>query len=100
MAELRKLTKELCDKCIFMPERDNGCNYMGVTGESRIFANGKKVVPAGYCDKFIEGPKISKRIAAWGHSDMTLIYSDEGGRIYERNYKKDRNDIDSSDADS
>ena len=100
MVELRELTKELCDKCIFMPERDNGCNYMGVTGQSRVFKNGKKVVPTGYCDKFIEGPKISKKIVTWGHSDMTLIYSEEGGRIYERKYKKFIDRIDSTDADT
>jgi hypothetical protein len=65
-----------------MPERDNGCNYMGVTGESRVFANGKKVVPTGYCDKFIEGPKISQKIAAWGHSDMTLVYKEIGDKTW------------------
>lgn len=100
MAELRELTKELCDKCIFMPERDNGCNYMGVTGQSRIYKDGKKVVPTGYCDKFIEGPKISKKIATWGHSDMTLIYSENGGYVYERKYKRIFDRTDSSDADS
>lgn len=83
MAELRILDKGLCNKCIFWPERDNGCNYMDATGQSRVFKDGKRVVPPGYCDKFIEGPKISKRIVAWGHKDMDILFIKEEG-VYER----------------
>lgn len=95
MAILRKLTPELCDKCKYMQGvKENGCNYMTITGHSRIFENGKKTVPSGYCDKFEEGRKITQTVKAWGHDDMTMIYSKKGGELYERNYHQliDRDD--------
>lgn len=90
MAKLRKLSPELCDTCIFMPVvTENGCNYLGVTGHSRIFENGQKVVPTGYCDKYKQGEKITGELHSWRATDMTMIYCDNGGRVYEKRYGKD-----------
>ena len=101
MAILRKLTPELCDKCKYMQGvKENGCNYLPITGHSRIFDKGIRTVPDGYCDKFEEGRKITQTVNAWGHEDMTMIYSKKGGEIHERNYRKNHNMSDSLDADS
>lgn len=98
MAKLRKLTRELCDKCIYMSgTRKNGCNYMALTGHSRVFKGRDKVVPDGYCDKFQAGKKITNFMRAW---ERDLIYSEKGGQMYVKNYRKYIDNADSYDADS
>ena len=82
MAKLRKLTPELCDTCVFMPVvTENGCSYMTLTGHSRVFKDGKKVVPSGYCDKYIKGEKCAS-YHCWRASDMTMCF--KGGQVYEK----------------
>ena len=87
MAKLRKINPELCKSCIFMSGVvEHGCNYIGITGHSRIFKGRERTVPNGYCDKYIEGDKITGKLKGWRASDMTLIFSDKGGQVYERRY--------------
>lgn len=97
MAKLRKLTKKLCSECIYMPGTSkNGCNYMSLTGHSRVFKGRDKVVPDGYCDKFQAGKKLTNIMKAWRND---IIYSDKGGILYDKNYRKYIDSIDSYDAD-
>ena len=101
MAILRKLTAKLCDECIYMSgTKKNGCNYMALTGHSRIFKGRDKVVPDGYCNKFKKGKSITNFIRAWERADNVLLYSEKGGRIYDKGYHKLIDRYDSFDADS
>ena len=99
MAKLRKLSPELCDTCIFMPVvTENGCSYMTLTGKSRVFEDGKRVVPKGYCDKYKQGEKCTS-YHSWRATDMTMIYWDKGGQVYEK-YNKGNGNDDGCDTDS
>lgn len=54
-----KITKALCNSCkysirisgyqSYSIKQSIACNYMGDTGESRIFENGEMKFPANYC---------------------------------------------------
>ena len=101
MAKLRKLTPKLCDECKYMcGTKKNGCNYMALTGHSRVFKGREKVVPDGYCDKFQPGRKITNFIRAWERDDRAMILSEKGGQIYEKGYHKYIDRADSPDADT
>ena len=36
-----------------------GCNYLTITGHSRIFEKGAKAYPPEYCDKYEPGEKLT-----------------------------------------
>ena len=67
MSELRKATHKLCNTCRYsmgfgsQPSNANCpanicCNYLEITGHSRIFYNGgKRSFPKEYCDKYEKG---------------------------------------------
>ena len=100
MAKMRKITPELCDSCMFMPAiKENGCSYLTLTGKSRIFTNGVRTVPDGYCDKYKKGGQCPT-YHGWKPSDMTLIFSDKGGQVYEKGFYKNYYNTDSDNADS
>lgn len=40
------------------------CSYADITGRSRIFKDGKKVIPKGYCDKYKEATEDIFRVWA------------------------------------
>lgn len=65
-----RATLRVCKKCKYRTgfgsspgkarERDNYCcNYLAITGHSRIFENGKYAYDAEFCDKFEEGPQLT-----------------------------------------
>lgn len=43
------------------------CSYIDFTGKSRIFKDGKRTVPKGYCDKW-EAYKDTKKHWTYNHS--------------------------------
>lgn len=52
-----------CSKCKYRVKSVNGslargCNYISITGKSRVFKDGRKVVPDGMCDKFEKGSAL------------------------------------------
>lgn len=62
MGKLRRITGDLCDQCVYRCRICNfghngriACNYLDVAGKSRIFVNGKRTIPEGYCDKYKRG---------------------------------------------
>ena len=63
MRELVRATRTVCSRCIYGPgtAEGNGCDYFGITGQSRIFENGKKAYDPEYCDKFVYGKKIVRK---------------------------------------
>jgi len=72
MGELQKITPSLCRTCIyrfkfgnFGHNGRNACNYLDVAGESRIFVKGEKVVPDGFCDKYVRGEQSVTSAKKW-----------------------------------
>ena len=70
MSELIKLSQTVCLSCKYhmgvgtQPGKNQkaqgmlpnvGCNYLKITGRSRIYENGKKAYNAAYCDKYEKG---------------------------------------------
>lgn len=53
---LVKCTKERCQQCIYVYQSENSksqcCNYMCITGKSRIFEGGKMKHDPKYCTKY------------------------------------------------
>ena len=58
-----------------------GCNYLSITGHSRIFEKGEKAYPSEYCDKYEPGDKLTD----FGEFQIGNVEHDE----FER-YKMDR----------
>lgn len=72
MGRLRKLHKNLCANCVYRCRVGNfghngqiACNYIEVEGQSRIFVNGEKVIPDGYCDKYVCGAESISSSRKW-----------------------------------
>lgn len=69
MGQIHKITYDLCSECIYRTAvvKDNQiqCNYNELTGRCRIFEKGKRVVPAGYCDKYVKGKKLRDTTKRW-----------------------------------
>ena len=71
MGEMQKIKCSLCATCKYRfkfgnwgHNGKNACNYLDVAGKSRIFENGEKVVPDGFCDKYEAGAQdrsVSRR---------------------------------------
>lgn len=71
MSELRKATHKLCNTCRYsmgfgsQPSNANCpanicCNYLEITGHSRIFYDGgKQSFPKEYCDKYEKGKRYT-----------------------------------------
>lgn len=66
MGEIKKISKSLCSKCQYrtLIGSHQACNYMAITGRSRIFQNGEAVNDPKFCDKFKEGEQIIPRVDA------------------------------------
>lgn len=76
MQSFVKCSKKICAICKYrmrfgtapgnkrVTSYNYSCNYLEITGHSRIFENGKKKYDSQYCDKFEEGNAITQR-AAW-----------------------------------
>ena len=72
MGKMRRITEDLCNQCVYRCRICNfghngrvACNYLDIMGESRIFVKGKKVIPAGYCDKFKYGKESQTVSDKW-----------------------------------
>ena len=81
MGELQKCDYKLCNKCVYRMKfgftntttkvtQNVACNYMGMTGYSRAFENGKRRLPPGYCNKFEEGEALTPK--EWSSDAMTF----------------------------
>lgn len=75
---MEKLTRKLCDSCKYrgQVEQKNCCNYIGVTGHSRIFENGAMAYNPRFCDKYEKGNRL---MTEWlniapGHKDEYWDY--------------------------
>lgn len=66
MGELKRINKSLCSKCQYrtLIGSCQACNYMAITGRSRIFQNGEAVNDPKFCDKFKAGDQIIPRVDA------------------------------------
>jgi len=80
MGKMKKLNNyALCATCKyrfrfgnFGHNGRNACNYLDITGESRVFVEGKKVVPDGYCDKYEKGAKDTSIAERWRNTSFFL----------------------------
>lgn len=86
MGEMRKLERYLCATCKYRfkfgnygHNGKNACNYLDIEGKSRIFEDGKKVVPDGYCDKYEKGAQALLISDRWVHTPF-----------YKRQWDKDK----------
>lgn len=66
MGEAKKISKSLCSKCQYrtMIGSHQACNYMAITGRSRIFQDKEAAYDPKLCDKFKEGEQIIPRVDA------------------------------------
>ena len=65
-----------CKKCKYrylLNQAEIACNYMDVTGKSRVFKDGKKVIPDGFCDKFVKGRQDRSVADRWVRSSFFTI---------------------------
>ena len=74
MGELVKCTKNVCARCKYRCRFGTApsgaqklynfcCNYLEITGTSRIFENGhRRDIEKGYCDKFEPGKPIPAKL--------------------------------------
>lgn len=67
--DTEELKIEHCGSCKYSTTIANGaanftCSYCEHEGHSRIYANGKRAVPKGYCDKW-EPKKVREGGAVW-----------------------------------
>lgn len=109
MGELVKIRPGLCASCIYRmgfgsqpnrPEKEYAnvaCNYLDITGHSRIFQDGEKAYDPRYCDKYEEGEACEKE---WNHVylgkseyeaieyyKMERINHERSGKKYKYEYK-------------
>lgn len=66
MGELKRINKSLCSKCQYrtMIGSHQGCNYLAIAGQSRIFRGREITYDPKFCDKFKEGDQIIPRVDA------------------------------------
>lgn len=84
MSKLRLANTELCSRCQYhsgfgsQPGKEQqqanhirniACNYLEITGHSRIFTPDGPTYDPKYCDKFEEGKVISTK---WTSDSMTM----------------------------
>lgn len=73
MGKLIRITQNRCSKCQYRMQTSHGngwwsCNYLAITGKSRIFQDGVAAYNPKYCDKYKKGSQILRR---WQSDDMT-----------------------------
>lgn len=66
MAIIRKISKSLCSKCQYRTKvgHHQACNYLAITGQSRIYQNRNAAYDPKLCDKFKAGEQIIPRVDA------------------------------------
>lgn len=66
MGEIKEISKSLCSKCQYrtMIGSHQGCNYLAITGRSRIFQDKEAAYDPKLCNKFKEGEQIIPRVDA------------------------------------
>ena len=86
---LIKATKEVCARCKYHGGTDAEtlndvyCNYLSLMGgRSRIFEGGVRSYPAEYCNKFAEGPSITREAA--DHRTSKKLRGDIHEEVYQR----------------
>lgn len=60
------------------------CNYLGITGHSRCFIDGKLVVDPAYCDKYEKGKSVTKlsEVFAITHAETDELSRYKAERIF------------------
>ena len=95
MSKKIKVNPHICYACCYhmgfgsQPGKDQidaghcanvACNYLGITGKSRIFEDGKMAYKPEYCDKFVPGEADPN---GWSTDSMTeWIVRDEKQRLW------------------
>lgn len=85
---LIKATKEVCARCKYHGGTDAEtlndvyCNYLSVVGHSRIFEKGQRTYPAEYCNKFAEGPSLTRSAA--DHRTSNKLRGDTYEEVFQR----------------
>ena len=76
--KLIKATAAVCEKCMYRSGADTiGCNYLGITGKTRVVSReGMKYDPE-YCDKFEQGSRGLQTIHGWKGNTLRLIPHNE-----------------------
>ena len=66
MGRTQKVSKSLCSKCQYRTKVSNhlACNYLAITGQSRIYQNREAAYDPKLCDKFKAGEQIIPRVDA------------------------------------
>ena len=66
MAIIRKISKGLCSECKYRTKIGVhlACNYLAITGQSRIYQDRTAAYDPTLCDKFKEGEQIIPRVDA------------------------------------
>ena len=72
MGKFKDITGNLCASCKYRCKLSGMgqdgkivCNYIEISGRSRIFENGEKVVPDGKCDKYRRGQESITSSRRW-----------------------------------
>lgn len=82
MGRMVKCSYEVCSTCKYRTKMNSGstqssfnfaCYYSVIEGHSRCFDGYEKVLPAGMCDKYVEGESATTE-KGWTADDMTLRY--------------------------
>lgn len=78
MAIIHKISKSLCSQCQYrtLIGSHQACNYLAITGQSRIFQNREAAYDPTLCDKFKEGDQIIPRVDAVFLPANVDIYED------------------------
>ena len=76
--KLVKATSTICAMCKYRSgDRErHSCSYWGITGQSRIFKDGKMAYDPQYCDKFERGKRLDSRLD-WANDMNRLIPHEE-----------------------
>ena len=78
MENIRKINKHLCSKCQYRTKIGSqlACNYLAITGQSRIYQDREAAYDPKFCDKFKEGNQIIPRVDAVFLPSTSDIYDD------------------------
>lgn len=88
MRKMVRATLDTCQKCQYRigKETKRGlsdfCNYIGITGHSRIFEEGEMAYYPEFCDKYIPG-EILPSSYQWTKSLDVSEYLEEKARLHE-----------------